>query len=213
MQKCLGVALGLALLAGSAHAATMTFSGGTYLDLDGDLYDDGYVENGITMTGFSIEFDATITQGYAHVDNPEDGHYSDRYRFTMDSRFDMRSVEIWPAGFECYSDVCPGYDNVIITGFRDGAAVAQEVFNMGVTPSLFVASAVFTMLDALEISTPAAPEAYAEGNSHFDIDNLVLLPVPGVKGAGPQVATMPVPPAGLLLLGALGLFAVRRTRR
>ena len=44
-------------------------------------------------------------------------------------------------------------DNVIITGFRNGAVVAESVFSMGFLPSLFAGGQAFSNLDRLMVST------------------------------------------------------------
>jgi hypothetical protein len=173
---------------------------GKFRDRNGDGFADLYIEAGVRVSGFKFgELVFPEGSGTAHLDNPGDGHFTDVLRFTFKRRFDLRSFEIFPFGFECDDAVCPGYDNVLVTGWRDGARIARALFSMGALPSLF-ADPAFAGLDQLVIRTPAEPPAYALGNSHFSIDNLVITPVPL--------------PAGLpLLAGALVLLGLSRRRR
>lgn len=194
-----GFAIGF--VPGSAPAATMTFDtgAGLYADTDGDWLDDRYTENGITVQGFeSYGLLSEPPAETAHLDNPSDGHFTDRLAFTFGKRFNLTSFEIWPLGFECNLDSCAGYENVIVTGFRNGLTVAEHIFSMGFAPSLYVGTPLFANLDRLVISTINGPPAYQEGNTHFNIDNVVLTAAP---------TPVPVPPA-LPLLG-LALLMLR----
>lgn len=209
IRSCLAL-LGALLVPFAAPAATMTFNDGAgqYFDTDGDAYgfDDLYVEDGISVTGFIFGELRDSPKQAAHLDNPGDGHFTDSLVFTYGKRFNLQSLDILPLGFECFLDVCPGYDNVIVTGYRKGVVVAQTMFSMGFWPSLFVGGQAFTNLDRLMISTHNGPEDYWWGNTHFEIDNVTLTQAPA-----------PVPlPASLPLLGvglaALGLAARARRR-
>lgn len=184
---------------GFAAAATMTFDAGIglYADADGDGLDDHYTENGITVQGFIFGSLSDFPAETAHLDNPGDGHFTDRLNFTFGKRFSLTSFALWPSGFECDLDICAGYKNVIVTGFRKGLTVAEHIFSMGFTPSLYVGTPPFANLDRLVISTIDGPPAYQFGNSHFSIDNVVLTAA---------LAPVPVPPA-LPLLG-LGLLTL-----
>ena len=205
-RTAVALAIPLLLLAPPVVAATMTFDhgAGTYHDTDGDGFDDLYVENGITATGFIWGELTHHPKERAHVDNPSDGHFTDRLAFRFGNLFDLVSFELWPLGFECLEAVCPGYDNVVVTGLRRGQVVAEHVFSMGSTPGLFLGGSTFAGLDLLLVSTPPEPHTYTFGNSHFEIDNLVL-----TSANGPT--TVPLPPAlPVLGLGLTALWAVRR---
>jgi hypothetical protein len=189
-------------------AATVTFDdgAGSYVDRDGDGENDVYRENGVRVTGF--DFELTDGREAAHLDNPSDGHFTDRLAFRTGGYFDLRSFEILPLGFECERAFCAGYRNVVVAGYRAGQRVARAQFSMGETPSLFWGTG-FTMLDRLVIRTPDEPLAYQFGNSHFDIDNVVLL-ASQAPAAVPLPATLPLAGLGL---AALGLFGLSRSRK
>lgn len=207
IRSCLAL-LGAVFLPFAAPAATMTFNtgAGTYFDTDGDPFglDDLYVEDGISVTGFIFGELRDHPSQAAHLDNPGDGHFTDRLIFSFGPRFSLQSLDILPLGFECFLDVCPGYDNVIITGFRNGAVVAESVFSMGFLPSLFAGGQAFSNLDRLMVSTVDGPGDYRFGNTHFEIDNVTLTAAPA-----------PVPlPASLPLLGlGLAVLGLRRLTR
>jgi hypothetical protein len=190
----------------SASAATVTFDfgAGTYHDTDRDGLDDLYVEDGISVTGFIFGELVDHPRERGHLDNPSDGHFTHHLAFTMGGRFDLAGFDLFPLGFECLDAACPGYDNVVVAGFRRGLKVAEHIFSMGLAHSRYLGGALFADLDRLEISTPREPFDYSFGNSHFEIDDVVLNPAEGP-------APVPAPPAlPLVATGLAGLWLLRR---
>ena len=155
----------------------MTFEAGAGVmaDTNGNSIDDVYSEAGIDMTGFIFgEFGEG--DGRAHLDNPDDGHFTKALTFSTGGRFDLASFDLYPLQGDCFG--CSAYDNVIVTGYRGGLTIAQSIFAMGAAPSVFF-GALFLDLDELIISTINGPSPEHDfTNSHFEIDNVKLTPSP-----------------------------------
>lgn len=188
-----------------SHAVTVTFDpgAGAFYDMDNDGYDDLYIENGVSLTGFWIEL--SDSPGKAHLDNPGDGHYADKLYFTYGRHFHLRNLEIWGGSFDCPDEVggCAGqtFENIVLSGYRDGALVWRDQFAMPPGPIVYRGpGANMRPLDLFVVQALDGPGIFEFGNQHFSIDNIVLAPVPL--------------PAGIALLGgalaALGLIRRRR---
>lgn len=197
----------------SSNAATMTFS-----DIGLDYMAKTYTENGITAVG-NGNLGLYNGAGGVHFD---DGGTSapSKVSFTMQSAFNAKRFDIDPVGsdfYVCYGRancVEPSYQNVLVQGYRDGSIAASLMFNMGVSLSPYTVKLgkLFEGLSSLSISIlypersafsslPGVTEiAYCSPCSHFNIDNVVLAPVP-----------LPTSLAlGASALGLLGLASRRR---
>ncbi|GEM_PF-3289098 len=194
--------LALALIIpGESHAVTVTFDhgAGAYHDTDTDGIYDLYIENGVSLSG--IWGQLADVPGYAHLDNPGDGHYAEKLYFTYGRHFHLRNLEIWGNHFDCPVDNGCGqtYENVVLSGYRDGALVWRDQFAMTPGPIVYVGPHV-RPLDLFVVQALDGPGIFEYGNQHFSIDNVVLAPVPL--------------PAGIALLGgALAVLGLIRRRR
>ena len=183
---------GLSALPAAALTMTFDFGAGVLSDTDSDFTDDTYSEDGIAMTGFIFGAFGE-DNGRAHLDNPGDGHFTDELVFSTGFQFDLASFDLVPLGFDCSG--CAPYDNVIVTGRRNGFTIAQSIFAMGGAPGLFLGAALFLNLDELAISTINGPSPdYDFSNSHFEIDNVSLTrspsPIPLPAAFGPFAAAL-----------------------
>jgi hypothetical protein len=194
----------------AASAATMTFDkgAGVYDDFDDDGFARRYTENGIAVTGFTID-GLTYESERAHLDN-FGGPFTNRLTFTYGGWFDLTSFELWPISLGlCGENPVPcAYDHVVLTGYRGSTAVAQQQFPMGNAPSLRLGTAAFSSLTSLQIYAPPPPYEDASPDIHFEIDNLVL--ARGVPAPVPLPASLPLLATGL---GALVLIRRRRAAR
>jgi hypothetical protein len=178
--------LGLAAPFGSpATAATMSFSGlpGSCLGAS-----PAYAEAGITATdsGFGPAYWAR--PGVLHMD--DSGTFCPQsVTFATARPFDAVSVDILPLSSWYCAD--PGncaatdpYDNVLWEGLVGDTVVASDAFFMGTTDSTYVFGEAFRTLDELRVSALRPDIARIGGEcfdapcAHFELDNLVLAPVP-----------------------------------
>lgn len=203
-------AIALAALAPTAAPAnTVTFDSlpdyGTVLGSGGS--GSPFVEDGITVTATNGILAQYFTAGTAHLDDSGTGITSGLL-FTMASPFAAVGFSLISLGYD-FSDV-PGplSDNIVVTGFSGGSAIATAGFTLsdifGQVQS-FSLGAAFTALDALliEIVYPQNSALCGAPCGHFDLDQVVLNPTP---------AAVPLPPA-MALMGAAGLALAGLTRR
>lgn len=207
--------LGLAVMAvGPANAATMTFSG-----LSGDTAGSppSYVENGITATGIGGSPAFHTRPGALHLDD-SGTPFPHRVEFTMALPFHAISVDILPIvpTAYCSDPSCESagdpYDNVLWEGLVGDTVVASSKFFMGTTNSTYTFGDTFRGLDKLAV-TALLPDFDRIGGAcfdapcaHFDLDNLVLAPVPLPAGIWLFAS-------GIGILGAMGGRLRRSSRR
>lgn len=205
-----GTAIALAALLPLAAAAnTVTFDSlpdyGTVLGSGGN--GSPFVEDGITVNATNGVLAQYFTAGTAHLDDSGTGITSGLI-FTMASPFAAASFTLISLGYDFFDVPDPLTDNILVTGFSGGAAVASAGFTLsdvfGEVQS-FSLGAAFTALDALlvEIVFPQNSAMCGAPCGHFDLDEVVLNPTP---------AAVPLPPA-MALMGAAGLALAGLSRR
>lgn len=196
-----------------AHAVTIDFGSGRIFDTDRDFIDDTYIEKGVVAGPINGYLTLDFEESNLHFDI--DGHANQNVSFFTGSRFTLDSFDVKPQDFDCSREHCRAYRNVVVTGYRSGAQVAQDRFSMRKQPLIpwtYTARPKFKNIDMLAISTyaPDLPE-YQDSEVQFWVDNLTLAPrVTGDRAPAP----VPVPASGALLAGAmLSALAARRRAR
>jgi hypothetical protein len=196
----------LAITLVPAHSATMTFDG---IPDGGSAGPDGHVwaEDGITAVGNDIYFGISSwdVPGAAHM---TDVHYGwpDTITFSMSHLFSPVSFDIMPLhNYFCldwdYNGCGIAFNNVGLTGMRDGSTIAEDSFYMGTEPWTYFFGAEFSDLDTLIIAIllpgPDAPTGTCTNApcTSMSIDNVSLSPVP-------------LPAPLLLFLTGLGALAL-----
>ncbi len=124
-------------------------------------------------------------------------------------QFDIDGHTEYCANFACTSP--EAFNNVKVTGERNGAVVANMLFFSGIGSSTQALNSDFQSIDRLTISV-LLPDNYASSTcifynpcSFFDLDNLVLEHV--------EITAVPLP-AGLPLYGAgVGILALIARRK
>lgn len=212
-QQAIVATILAALWALPAASLTMTFNAGALVDLDGDFSAESYVEDGITMTGF-LGGAIGDGPGRAHLDNPSNGHFTDTLSFRTGGRFALGGFDVIPFDNDCTNGLpCPPFPNVRVAGFRAGALVVAETFDMTAVGGRYTGGPAFADMDALKISAlDAVPfPGVTYETVHFDIDNLTLIPA---TAGGDDLAQVPVPGGVLMLLtGLVGLGLIGWHRR
>lgn len=214
------------LMALPAYANTVTFSGIP----DNAGGPSQYVEDGITVDArFGRSIGAFRNAGKAaHMDDGGTS-YSRSLEFTMATHFNAVSFDISPLSsisFLTYTNMDDpsnvlvfgpvSFENVKVEGFSGGSLKASYVFDMSIYPARSfstVALSGFNHLDMLRIDFlsvnrdqfPDMPgfkkEFYCDSPcSHYDLDNVVLAPIPLPAGL----------PLLLAAVGGLGFVARRR---
>lgn len=204
----------MATAGGGAQAAVMTFDEIPYLT--DDLV---WQEDGITATGTGYEplVGHTGAPGTYYMAN----YWAvDTVTFTMEGRFDATSFDL--PGKTSYAQSCTepdgggdcvplGFPNLTVRGYRDGALVAQDVFDMFAVGLTYVFGEAFADLDSLVLSVGGSVFSGDPGDGYawcynspcteISLDNVTLS----------AVAPVPLPAAGWMLVAALGgLVAMRR---
>lgn len=215
VMAAIAMAVGMASAAG---AATMTFDG-----IEG--YVEEYSEDGIAVVGLGGQVGPFRLPGTAHLDDGGSG-YAGALSFTMAAPFDAVSFDVFPTSndYQLCRDVdgdtlCEPYafENVQVTGYAGGVAVASDTFDMVAQAGTYAFGAAFTGLDRLIIGFAPEPDlptlpseepylyCYAPPCTHYSIDNVTLRPsVPSV---------VPLPATGALLGLALPTLLLLRRRR
>jgi len=202
----------LALTLGATGAATansVTFDSlpdyGTVLGSGGS--GSPFVEDGITVTATNGILAQYFTPGTAHLDDSGTDITSGLI-FTMASPFAAVGFSLISLGYDFFDVPDPLSDNILVTGFSGGNAVASAGFTLsdifGQMQSLALGPA-FAALDALliEIVQPQNSALCGAPCGHLDLDRVDLTPMP---------AAVPLPPA-LPMLAAAGLALAALTRR
>ena len=198
-----------ALVPLAVHANTVTFDSlpdyATVLGSGGG--GSPFVEDGITVNATNGLLAQYFTPGTAHLDDSGTDITSGLI-FTMATPFTAAGFTLVSLGYDFFDVPDPLSDNIRVTGLAGGAAVASAGFTLsdvfGQVQS-FSLGAAFTALDALliEIVFPQNSAMCGAPCGHFDLDEVVLNPVP---------AAVPLPPA-LALMGAAGLALAGLARR
>lgn len=196
---------GLALcLAGGASATTVTFDG-----LTQDLYDEPYVEQGVTVAATVPGLVLGGGAGFVHLDDAYS--YTSGVKFTTGSTFDVLGFSFISLGFSFYDEAPKVVGNIIIRGFLDGVQVVRDRITMspvyGTVQDIVLGSA-FAGLDAfsIELLYPKTKAWCDAPCGHIDLDSVTF--------GGMTPAPVPLPASGLMLgAGALGLLALRRRKR
>lgn len=205
-----GNAIAAALLccATMAEANTVTFDNlPSYFDvLSSGTTGSPYVENGVTVTSTQatgvLAWDTA--PGLAHIDD-SGTDFTSGLMFTMGSAFDAVSFTLTSLGYDFWDIPDPLSDNIFVTGLVGGATVATASFTLSdiyLDVQTFLLGSAFTGLDALliELNYPVNSAACGAPCGHFDLDEVVLAPVP-------------LPASALLLGGALLGFGFFRRRQ
>lgn len=194
------LALAFAMAAGAAQAATLTFENlgeGTAEDWE----EDGF-------TGYGGYF---YTPGAGTLHGPAGPMDFDAY-IMRDDPFTPISIQIAGSGAFNYdaegNQISLPYENLIFSGFREGALVAETRIVLGATPRRFTHTfdSDFRSIDRLMLEIPYDAQGpngeFCDDCSRLEYDNLdyTLAPVP-----------LPLP-AGLLL-GGLAMLGLLRARR
>lgn len=194
---------------GPATANTVTFDSlpdyGTVLGSGGS--GSPFVEDGITVTATNGILAQYFTAGTAHLDDSGTDITSGLI-FTMASPFAAVGFSLISLGYDFLDVPDPLSDNILVTGFSGGNAVASAGFTLseifGQVQS-FALGPAFAALDALliEIVQPQNSALCGAPCGHLDLDQVELTP-----------AAVPLPPALPMLAAAgLALAALSRRRR
>ena len=184
----------------AASAVTISFAGIPYFDPSSQTYDEAGFRVEALGDGDFGGFDGE----HLHVDSVGGGGpYADTFRLTSltSQFFTLFAMDILAYDY----DVDSGISKMAFSGFRGGAVVSTAVNYVGtVSQSLFFGDN-FASIDALLIEADCVlPADYCglPSDVHFNIDNIVVAPVP-------LPAALPLLAAGLFGLGFIG----RRKRK
>lgn len=188
--------LAFSTLGAAAGAVTVTFDGLPYVN---PLGPGVYIENGVTVSGDG-DLGYYDTPGALHVDDSGTA-VSSNVTFAMTGPFVPVSFEIRGLGSafcgtdaECSSGPGQPYGNLVVSAESGGSMTFEDRLysgDLGVVSSYFFPVGL-GLVDSMRISAVLPDgQCWNYPCGHFNIDNVTLAPVP-------------VPAAGLLLLGAIG---------
>jgi hypothetical protein len=209
------IIVALCFWSGAAAAATMTFNG---LPTD-EFTTNTWTEDGITAKATWGGLGSHSRPDMAHIDDGGSS-FASGISFVTGGLFEATSFDIHALTSSYCSDwdTCGvPFDNVVVEGWRDGMKVAKEAFSMGAdwSVSTYLFGSAFDLLDRLVIRAGwvpmGGPDSFCMDSpcAHFDIDNVTLQ-----AATNPSVSAVPLPPAIVLMLSAIGAtFSVRLLRR
>lgn len=192
-----------------ASAAVLSFDG---ID-DTCTFDCSFAEDGFTVTGAGGDFGGAGSNAL-HVDLAA-GPYASEYRIARTGGGQFSSSELSIFDITYVGDEAWDFadDEVRITGFLDGAVVAEQDATNRQSNGTVLLSSGFGRIDGLSVAGLLSAEAIDYFDQfgfdiHFEVDDIV---VNALDDAMP--AAVPVPPAMAGALGALLLLVGLRRRR
>ncbi|MDH2327697.1 VPLPA-CTERM sorting domain-containing protein [Cereibacter sp. SYSU M97828] len=199
----------LALSVSTANAATVI----TFDSLPiGDTVPATYVESGVTVAGSPGSY---TRAGAVHMD---DGgtFYAKTIQITTGAAFSALGVDIFGLGQNSFifdddlgEVVGVPHENVFIKGFLGGSLVAELSFSTGLATALTQVrfDSSFADIDLLTVTADSVlmpgMECFEYPCGHFDLDNLI------VGAVGEELAPVPLPAAGWMLLAGVAALGVR----
>lgn len=191
------------LWTGAALAATMTFD--TLPDEGAQLHT--YWQNGIRATALGGVLAYEWVPGSAHIDDAGTGH-ANGVQFTMGGVFDAVGFDLVSYGYQFFDPPDPLSDNITVTGFLGGAAIANTSFllsDIAGQAQSFLLGSSFGGIDMLQIvlNYPLNSAMCDAPCGHFDLTSVTL--------NGPP-APVPLPASALMLMAASAMLAGVRAR-
>lgn len=187
-----------------ASATTITFD-----DLTQDLYDESYVEQGVTVTATDPGSVLGGGAGSIHLDDAY--AYTSGVSFTTGSVFDVLGFSFTSLGFSFWDEAPKVVGNIIISGFLNGAQVARDRITLSPvygTVQNITLGAAFAGLDEfiIQILYPNTEVLCDAPCGHLNLDSVTF--------AGVDPVPVPLPASGVLFGTAIaGLWLTRRRRR
>lgn len=199
-------------LAGSAEALTLTFDG--IPEGGGEPQPTTIVESGVTISVGSWSDGVTwwSVPDAIHLDDSGTS-FTDEVTFETEREFRALSLRLIGMSMSSYvliddEPIPVPYDNVLLTGYRDGTLLATARFTTGLDSGIvdYTFGPDFAGLDLLRITNIRPEGTFWEGYpiqcddapcGHFSVDDLTIAPVP-------------LPPALPLGVAALGMLALAR---
>lgn len=224
MKKILTLLIG-ALLASSAYATVITFTGGNAIDQYGNIYvtNQDYTYYNIvsyTENGYQLDYvtdgnsqSQTVGNYYGTANDVIHGHWIgglqsiDVKSTTVGYTFDLNYFTI-TSNTEFGGGHASGNEEIYVQGYRNGSAVTSsyrlpsEDWGMATTSDIVLGSE-FNNIDLFRISGGGA---FCFGMDAFYINQAA--PVEGIAIGGPSI-----PETSSTLLGALGIITLLRRRR
>jgi hypothetical protein len=187
-----------------AMATTLTFD-----DLTQDLFDEAYVEQGVTVAATDPGSALGGGPGAIHLDDSYS--YTSGVSFTTGGIFGVTGFSFTSLGFAFFDEAPDVIGNILISGFLNGVQVVRDHVTLspvfGTVQNITLDSA-FAELDnfVIQILYPDTKAWCDSPCGHLDLDSVSF------SGVGP--VPVPLPASGLLLgLAAGGMWVMRRRRR